>query len=409
MATITASASDRRVSLLILLVGLVVFLNYVDRGAIAIAAPLLKNELHLTATKFALAVSAFFWVYAPIQYVVGWLCDRYCVYRALAAGLAIWALSTFLTGFVGGLASLVVLRILLGLGESVTFPGGSKIIARHVPSEQRGYANSLMAAGIALGPALGTLAGGTITDFFGWRPMFWFFGLVTLFWLVPWLATARTLPAYASRHAEQRVAAGKLLKQPAMWAMGIGHFTTTYGHYFILTWLPLFLVQSHGFTIAQMTLFATIAYLAQGASAFLLGWLSDHWVRSGQPETAVRRALMVGGMTAMGLAILLLAAATSPAAILSLLILYGVGAAPVGTNLYAIAQMFAGPRASGSWIGVQNATGNFSGIISPIVTGLIIDTTHSYWSAFITTAAVCGLGALWFAFGVPKIEQADVD
>lgn len=409
MATISVPAPDRRVSALILLVGLVVFLNYVDRGAIAIAAPLLKNELHLSATRFGLAVSAFFWVYAPIQYIVGWLCDRYCVYRALAVGLAIWALSTFLTGFVGGLAGLVVLRIFLGLGESVTFPGGSKVIARHVPPEQRGYANSLMAAGIALGPALGTLAGGTITAFFGWRPMFWIFGLLTLFWLVPWLVTARGLPAFTSRRTEQQVAAGTLLRQPAMWAMGIGHFTTTYGHYFILTWLPLFLVQSHGFTISQMTLFATLAYVAQGASAFFFGWLSDVLVRSGRSEAMVRRGLMIGGMSGMGLAILLLADATSPAAILSLLTLYGVGAAPVGTNLYAIAQMFAGPRASGSWIGVQNATGNFSGIISPIITGMIIDATHSYWSAFVLTAAVCGLGALWFAFAVPKIEQIALD
>ena len=111
----------------------------------------------------------------------------------------------------------------------------------------------------------------------------------------------------------------------------------------------------------------------------------------------------------MGLAILLLATATSPAAILSLLIFYGIGAAPCSINLYAIAQMFAGPRASGSWIGVQNATGNLSGIISPIITGMIIDATHSYWSAFILTAAVCGAGALWFAFGVPKIEQVALD
>jgi len=409
MATISVAAADRRVSALILLVGFVVFLNYVDRGAIAIAAPLLKNELHLSATRFGLAVSAFFWVYAPIQYIVGWLCDRFCVYRALAVGLAIWALSTFLTGFIGGLASLVILRVFLGLGESVTFPAGSKIIARHVPTEQRGYANSLMAAGIALGPALGTLAGGTITAFFGWRPMFWIFGLATLFWLVPWLLTARELPAFGSRNSEPRVAAGKLLRQPAMWAMGIGHFTTTYGHYFILTWLPLFLVQSHGFTISQMTLFATIAYLAQGAAAFFFGWLSDRWVRSGRSEAAVRRGMIAGSLAAMGLAILLLAFATSPAAILSLLVFYGVGAAPCSINLYAIAQMFAGPRAAGSWIGVQNATGNLSGIIGPIITGMIIDATHSYWSAFILTAAVCGAGALWFAFGVPKIEQVALD
>ena len=91
--------------IVILIFGAVLF-NYVDRGAIAIAAPLLKPELGLSATQFGLAVSAFFWVYAPLQLGIGWAMDRWCVYRLLAAGVALWALSTFLTGFVGGLPGL---------------------------------------------------------------------------------------------------------------------------------------------------------------------------------------------------------------------------------------------------------------------------------------------------------------
>src|SRR6478609_8387665 len=95
---------------LILLVATAIFLNYVDRGTVAVAAPLLKAELGLSATGFGLAVSAFFWIYAPIQLAVGWLCDRFSVYRLLAAGLALWSVSTMLMGFVGSLAALVVLR-----------------------------------------------------------------------------------------------------------------------------------------------------------------------------------------------------------------------------------------------------------------------------------------------------------
>ena len=118
---------------LVLLVAAAIFLNYVDRGTVAVAAPLMKVELGLTATGFGIAVSAFFWIYAPIQLAVGWLCDRFSVYRLLAGGLALWALSTIAMGFVGSLAGLVVLRLLLGVGESIAFPGSSKIICRHVP------------------------------------------------------------------------------------------------------------------------------------------------------------------------------------------------------------------------------------------------------------------------------------
>src|SRR4051812_48879520 len=144
---------------LVLLVATAILLNYVDRGAIAVAAPLMKGELGLSATEFGLAVSAFFWVYAPVQLCAGWLCDRFSVYKLIAGGIVLWAGSTFLIGLVGGFVSLLVLRVMLGVGESIAFPGASKVIARHIPAERRGAANAAVAAGIALGPAVGTLAG----------------------------------------------------------------------------------------------------------------------------------------------------------------------------------------------------------------------------------------------------------
>src|SRR3954471_5747381 len=172
-------------SAIVFLLGAAVFLNYVDRGSIAVAAPVMKGELGLSNEAYGWAVSAFFWVYAPVQLFAGWLCDRFSVYKLLAAGILLWAASTVLMGFVGGFASLLVLRIMLGIGESLAFPGSSKIIARHVPPERRGVANSALAMGIAVGPAVGTLGGGFMVAYWGWRAMFIVFGLVTLIWLVP--------------------------------------------------------------------------------------------------------------------------------------------------------------------------------------------------------------------------------
>ena len=101
------------------------FFNYVDRGAIGIAAPLMKSELHLSATQFGVVASAFFWVYAPVQLVVGWLVDRFSVYKLVACGVLLWALSTLAMGFAGGFTSLLLLRVMLGIGETIAFPGGS--------------------------------------------------------------------------------------------------------------------------------------------------------------------------------------------------------------------------------------------------------------------------------------------
>src|SRR3954467_5414399 len=194
MATAAVGGSRRTASLLVLLLGAAAFLNYVDRGAIGIAAPLMKSELALSDEAYGLAFSAFFWIYAPVQFFAGWLCDRFSVYKLMAAGILLWAASTLLMGLAGGFASLLVLRVMLGVGESISFPGSSKIIARHVPAERRGVANAAIASGLALGPAAGTLAGGLILQSWGWRAIFLAFGLVTLLWLIPWRATVRALP-----------------------------------------------------------------------------------------------------------------------------------------------------------------------------------------------------------------------
>src|SRR5213596_2366676 len=132
MATISVPRRRAGSDALIFMVGAAVFLNYVDRGAIGIAAPLLKSELHLSEEAYGVAFSAFFWIYAPVQFFAGWLCDRFSVYRLMAGGILLWALSTLMMGFASGFISLLVLRIMLGVGESISFPGSSKIIARHV-------------------------------------------------------------------------------------------------------------------------------------------------------------------------------------------------------------------------------------------------------------------------------------
>lgn len=407
------TAMDRRAkssaTLLTLLLGLAILLNYIDRGAIAIASPELKPELGLTNTQYGYAVSAFFWTYVPLQLFIGWACDRWCVYRMIAAGIGLWALSTLAMGLVGGLASLILLRILLGVGESITFPGASKVIARHVAPENRGTANSVVAAGIALGPVVGTFAGGLMVASYGWRTMFVVFGLITILWILPWLLSARRVPTYGAPHASERVDFLRIARSRAVWAMGIGHFGATYPLYFIIIWVPLFLTKSRGFSITDMTYLATLGFVAQAVSAVAQGRLSDGMVRSGWNEAAVRRGLMIGGNVLMAATVVALMLARSPLETGLCLVVFGAASATGGVNLYAIAQMFAGPRAAGSFIGIQNGVGNVPGIVMPIITGLIIDWTGLYDNAFLLTAAVCILSALWWVVGVPKIEQVRLD
>ena len=123
----------------------------------------------------------------------------------------------------------------------------------------------------------------------------------------------------------------------------------------------------------------------------------------------MRRGLMVGGNVVMAVSVVALMLARTPLAIGACLLIFGAASATGGVNLYAIAQMFAGPRASGSFIGIQNGLGNVPGIVMPIITGLIIDWTGVYDNAFLLTAAVCAASAMWWAFAVPKIEPLKLD
>ena len=408
MATVAVVRTSRTASALVLLLGAAVFLNYVDRGAIGIAAPLMKSELGLSEEAYGLAFSAFFWIYAPVQFFAGWLSDRFSVYKLMAAGILLWAASTLLMGFAGGFGSLLVLRIMLGVGESISFPGSSKLIARHVPAERRGVANAAVAAGIALGPAAGTLAGGLILGTWGWRAIFLAFGAVTLLWLLPWMQTVRALPTTGHDDQKVRVPVGALLKKWPLWSMSIVHSLGNYCFYFLLAWLPLFLTKARGFSIGEMTFLATLGYAVQGACALSYGHFSDWWTRSGRSEAACRRWMMVASQTLAAVAILGLAFAQSAVTIAILLCLAGAASASLSLNLYAIAQMFAGPRASGTWVGVQNSIGNLSGIIGPIVTGIVVQRA-GYNSAFMLTAAIAAIGAAWWAWGVPKIEQIELE
>lgn len=398
---------------LVLMLALAVLLNYVDRGAIGIAAPLMKSELGLSATTFGIAVSAFFWVYAPLTIVVGWLCDRLCVYRMFALGVALWSLATMFTGWVGmvgwinGFALLLGLRLVLVLGESIAFPGSSKIFAAEVPAQHRGLANASIASALGFGPTIGTVLGGLILGAWGWRPIFWIFGAVTLLWLVLWHGIAA--PYRSSRLAQpvhDPAPVRAIMRNRAMWAHGAAHFCGNYGFYFTLTWTPLYLIQARGLSIGEMTAVSTVGFLAPVLAPFMGRW-SDHLITRGADEDRVRRTIMIAGL--VGATVVLIGTAFSHTipALVAWATLGGICTAGTATNVFAIGQIFGGRRAAGAWVGVQNAMGNLSGIVAPLITGVLVDRTGGFTAAFLVAAALVGFSAVIWAWIMPAIVEQD--
>src|SRR6516162_5974183 len=190
------------------LITVVAFINYVDRGNLATAAPLISDQLGLSHTQLGVLMGAFFWSYAPAQLPAGWLAERLDPRRVLAAGLALWGVATALTGFATGFMMLLALRLMLGLGESAMYPATFKILTREASENQRGRVNGSMASGQLLGPAVGTLVGGLLMAWVGWRAVFLVFGVASLLWLWPWLRTPRAvIPQRSTRAAREAAGA----------------------------------------------------------------------------------------------------------------------------------------------------------------------------------------------------------
>src|SRR5215469_4274664 len=207
------------------LLALAIFINYVDRGNLATAAPLIKSDLRLTNVQYGLLVSAFFWVYTPGQILASWLIQKINAYRTLAIGLAVWSVATIASGLATGFMILLLFRVLLGIGESAGFPASSKLLAQNLAPERLGRGNGLVSAGIYLGPAVGTFAGGLLIAHAGWRLLFIGFGALSLLWLIPWNLRARVLSDNAQSDASlTEPGFRELLSKRQLWGSSIGHF-----------------------------------------------------------------------------------------------------------------------------------------------------------------------------------------
>jgi MFS family permease len=375
------------------LIALAIFINYIDRGNLATASPLIQKELGLSNTAIGFLISAFFFTYTPGQLLAGWLAEKLDPYRTLALGLALWSLATMATGFATGFASLIALRLVLGLGESAAFPCSAKLFAQHLPTHRLGATNGLMGTGLALGPAFGTAVGGWMMAHTGWRPTFFAFGLASALWLIPWYLATRQA-SHRARTTMQAPAPSFLaiLKKREAWGACLGHISVNYAFYFFISWLPLYLVKARGFTLSEMAVLGGIIYVVYAISAQTTGWLADVWIRSGASETRVRKTFAVGGhfgMTACFLACVLGGASVSLASLFVAGIFFGFNT----PTIYAIGQTLGGARGGGKWIALQNCVGNCAGIFGPLLTGFVIDRTGGFAAAFLIASAFALAGA----------------
>jgi MFS family permease len=275
-------------------------INYVDRGNISIAGPLVKVEFRLSDWQLGRLFSTFFVTYTAMQFIIGWLVDRFDANRILAAGFLLWSVATVTTGLARGFAVLLAMRFILGIGESVAMPCGSKILARHLPEQYRGFASGTLMSALKCGNAVGTLGAGLLMAKYGWRPVFITIGLVSLLWLPAWqkwMPRSGGIAAHAvpAKGDSPSPGFGDILLQRSFWGTSAGHFCSNYLFYFMITWLPSYLVRERHLSLGTMAVVGSVYYSVDALSAMLAGGLQDVAVTRGYSATLVRKSVMVIG------------------------------------------------------------------------------------------------------------------
>ncbi len=388
------------------LLSLSVLINYVDRSNLSIAAELIKGELHLSDLQLGTLLSAFFWVYGLMQIPAGWLADHFDVKWVFAIGFFVWSGATAATGWMHGFAALIAIRIVLGIGESVAFPSYSNILSTHFSQARRGRANGWIIAGLALGPAIGMLVGGTVVGRFGWRPFFLVLGLGSLLWLIPWVVLMPKRARVVAQAPEAKIRILDILRQRSAWGTMLGQFSVNYCLYFLVTWLPSYLTRGRHFSMDQMARTGGLIFLLFAIAAIVSGKLSDRYIERGGSPTVARKTQLGAGMLGQGIALAAAAVATDAVFVWALLAA-GISMGTSNACTWTVAQTLGGPRAAGRWAGVQNFVGNFAGGVGPMLTGYIVGRTGKFYWPFVIAAVIAWIGAVAWVFIVGPIETVD--
>ncbi len=385
-----------------------VCINYADRGNLGVAAKSISVDLHLAPEQLGYLLAAFSLTYAFGQIVSGKVIDHSNVNWAYAVGFLLWSAATGLTGATQTFWAILILRLVLGVSESIAYPAYSKMIVISFPEQLRGTTNALIDAGSKLGPALGVLLGVKMIEWFSWRGMFLIIGGASLLWLVPWCFVAAKLPstppvefAAPSDIPSFRQIASKRV----FWGTAIGLFGGNYTWFIFLNWLPYYFETQRHYTRDRLALFGSLPFWTIAASSLLFGCLADFLIHKGWDAGRVRQTFVCTGL--LGCCCLMFPAIVVSGPLLAnvLLLLASISMGAWSSNGWAFTQLLSGPHAAGKWTGAQNGFGNLSGVLGQVVSGYALQITHSFVVAFAIACGVLLIGIFGYSVMVGRPHE----
>lgn len=392
---------------------LVYLITYLDRVNISIAAPYIMRDFHLSKLEWGFVLSVFSWTYAIAQIPVGMLCDKHGARKTLSVIVGFWSLMTLATSWAWNFTSLIAVRLLFGLGEGGAFPSATRALAHWVPATERGFAQGLTHAFSRLGGAVTPMIAAFIIAAWGWKACFEIFAVIGFVWAIFWYFWFRDTPeAYREKwggvnqeeieciRGDQSDQAEKpklpfrqLLRSRNMWFLCLSFPTYCYTVWIFMTWLPSYLVEARGFSLLQMGFFASLPLLAGTVGDTLGGWLSDKiWQKTGSGRLARRIVPMTGMLIAA--AFMIPGALTESAYMAVFFMACSLFGLEMAVGVYWAVCLDVGSDYAGTVSAMMNTIGNIGSALSPLVFGLILQSTGSWMYPFIVASTILVVGAL---------------
>ena len=369
-----------------------VFICYIDRVNISVAIIPMAEEFNWGLQTQGMILSSFAVGYILLQVIGGRLADRYGGKIILGIGVLVWSLFTILAPPAAalGITLLIMTRILMGMGEAVTFPSFYSLYGKWIPLNERARAVGFANSAIPLGTAFALIISPIIIQQLGWEWVFYIFGFMGFIWYAFW---HRMVTSDPRTH---------LLKYKAVWAIAVAHFCNNWTLYVLLSWAPTFINKGLGVELASVGLLAMIPQAASFISINLAGNLADRLITSGMPVLRVRKLMQTVGFGGLAVCLLLVTSAetvTGAIAIMALGSALGAGS----TGGFAVNHMDIAPKHAGTLMGITNTAGTIPGIVGVFLSGMILELTGSWALVFGTAAAISLVGLVVFL----RYAQAD--
>jgi len=391
--------------------------TYMIRYALGIAAPTLMKLYHLSPKTMGYILSGWNWTYASGVLFVGPLVDRFGSWIVMGVGSVIWGLSTVALPVAGGAVSLFLMRTIFGLGHSPMIPANATSISQVFGSKERARAVAISFSGNQVGLAVGAPIAAFILARLGWQAVFYCISGVSLLWTLAWFFFYPD--KRIGRMGKREVGTGNreesgpgflsLLRYRSTWGIAFGQMGYLYAYYFFVSWLPGYLVLDRHMTSLKSGFISAIPFWIGMLATLGGGWLGDYLIDRGATPTVSRKSIIGAGLTAATLTVIAAAYVEQIWLAVTLLALC-VGSLRLTTGSVNSTPIDLAPASAvGALTAIQNCFGNIGGLLAPIVTGYIVNSTGSFVDSLVVAGGMALFGAICYVFVMGNLETHSME